>query len=182
MDHKNKNMKNYKIALLGLVGAICIFAGAQSAEAGSAVLTWNANTESDLQGYKVYYDTSSHAGTCPTGYAQTVTVQSGANTGHWFDNLTPGQTYYFQVTAIDTSAKESGCSTNLGEVSKLVTYRGDINNNHNVDINDFTLFATNYGRTSFCGTATTNRADITRDCNVNINDFTLLAGEYGLSF
>lgn len=179
-------MKILKVTALGFVSLVCFFIGTLGAGAGSAVLTWDANTESDLAGYKLYYDTSSHAGTCPTGYAQSVPVTDDANTGYWFDNLTPGQTYYFQVTALDTSDNESDCSTNPGEVSKLVTYRGDINSGgaslHKVDINDFTVFASDYGKSSFCGTATTNKSDINRDCFVNINDFTLLAAEYGQEF
>lgn len=157
---------------------------ASDALAGSAMLTWDSNTEPDLQGYKVYYATSSHAGTCPTGYTNSVSVADDANDGYWLDSLTPGQTYYFQVTAIDTSANESGCSTSPGEVSKLITYRGDINASpdHAVNGLDFSIFAPNYGRTSYCGTATTNKSDINRDCNVNTLDFSLLAAEYGQSF
>lgn len=177
-------MKVTKFALLCFVGVSCLFLGTQGAKAGSAQLTWDANTEPDLQSYKIYYATSSHAGTCPTGYTSSAVVADDANTGYWFDNLTPGQTYYFQVTALDTSANESGCSTSPGEVSKLITYRGDINStpDHGVNMNDFTLLATDYGRTSFCGTPTTNKADINRDCTVNMNDFTLLAADYGQSF
>lgn len=154
---------------------------ADTALAGSARLNWNANTEADLDGYKIYYDTTSHAGTCPTGYASSLEVPTSANTGYWFDELTPGQTYYFQVTAFDTSDNESGCSTNPGEVSKTITYRGDINDtpDHIVNTNDFTILAAVYGQ-AVCGPD--NKADINRDCVVNSNDFTLLASEYGSSF
>jgi len=167
---------------LFVIFVMCVFLlSAGIANAGSAKLTWTANTEEDLQGYKVYYATSSHAGTCPTGYTSSFSVADDANTGYWMDTLTPGQRYYFQVTAIDTSANESACSTTPGEVSKLITYRGDINPtpDHNVNINDFTLLAANYGSAT-CGP--TNKSDINRDCLVNINDFTILASEYGQSF
>jgi hypothetical protein len=177
-------MKRYTFMSLIFLGLLGICFVANNAMAGSARLTWTANTEPDLNGYKIYYATSSHAGTCPTGYTSSVNVSDDANTGYWFDALTPGQTYYFQVTALDTSANESDCSTSPGEVSKLITYRGDINASpdHNVNINDFTIFAASYGNTSYCGTPTTNKPDINRDCTVNINDFTILAAEYGLSF
>lgn len=176
-------MQKVKIIMTGLFFSAILLAS-NSANAGTARLTWDANSEIDLQGYKVYYATSSHAGTCPTGYTSSVSVADDANTGYWLDSLTPGQTYYFQVTAIDTSANESDCSTTPGEVSKLITYRGDIDASpdHDVDINDFTLFAASYGNTSFCGTLLTNKPDINRDCTVNINDFTILAAEYGQSF
>ncbi|HBI16635.1 MAG: hypothetical protein UR60_C0009G0007 [Candidatus Moranbacteria bacterium GW2011_GWF2_34_56] len=177
-------MKTSKFAILVILIFLSFLAGSLKTEAGSAMLKWNSNTEDDLDGYKIYYGTSSHAGTCPSGYDNSVVVTDNANTGYWFDNLTPGQNYYFQLTAIDDSGNESGCSVSPGEVSKLITYRGDINTNpdHSVNMNDFTLLASDYGKSSFCGTATTNKADINRDCVVNINDFTLLADNYGQSF
>lgn len=173
------NKKNI-IFVIAVFFASVVFL-ANNALAGSARLNWNANTEADLAGYKVYYDTASHAGTCPTGYASSIEVPTSANTGYWFDELTPGQTYYFQVTAFDTSDNESGCSTNPGEVSKTITYRGDINPtpNHVVDINDFTILASVYGQ-AVCGPD--NKADINRNCIVDINDFTLLASDYGSFF
>lgn len=160
---------------------------ANNALAGSARLNWNANTEADLAGYKVYYDTASHAGTCPTGYANSIEVPTSANTGYWFDNLTPGQTYYFQVTAYDTSANESGCSTNPGEVSKTITYRGDIigamgpesSPNHAVDIYDYSFLRDNFS-SEVCGPE--NKADIDRDCDVDIYDYSILRDDFGNSF
>lgn len=148
--------------------------------AGSASLGWNANSESDVEGYKIYYDTSSHAGTCPAGYANSLDV--GKVTSHWFDNLTPGRTYYFQLTAHDTSGNESACSTSSGEVSKLITYRGDINSSpdHAVNLSDLSILATDYGKTSWCGP--THKADINRDCTVNLSDLSIMAGEYNQSF
>lgn len=177
-------MKIFKILILEIVSIIFLSVGALNAQAGSAKLSWEANTDSDLKGYRIYYSTSSHAITCPNGYTNSIVVPKNANVGYWLDDLIPGQTYYFQMTAYDTSDNESDCSSNPGEVSKLVTYRGDINAipDHKVNLNDFTLLASDYGKTSFCGTGTTNKADINRDCVVNINDFTLLADDYGQSF
>ncbi|VAX33570.1 hypothetical protein MNBD_NITROSPIRAE01-1408 [hydrothermal vent metagenome] len=76
--------------------------------AGSAILSWDANSESDLSGYKVYFGTSSGSYGTPTtvGNVTTYTVPD-LNTG----------TYYFAVTAFDTSGNESGFST---EVSKTL--------------------------------------------------------------
>jgi len=173
-----------KIKFLIFLFGCVFFCLVGSANAGTAKLTWDANTESDLQGYKIYYATSSHAGTCPADYTSSVSVSDDANQAYWMDSLTPGQTYYFQVTAIDTSANESGCSTAPGEVSKLITYRGDINDtpDHAVNSNDFTILASHYGQTSYCGTLVANKSDINRDCIVNSNDFTILASDYGDSF
>jgi hypothetical protein len=174
-------MKKASFLIFGFILTFAFFANVNFSKAGSALLTWNANSESDLSSYKIYYDTVSHSGTCPGGYANSLSVPKTAYTGYWFDSLTVGQNYYFQVTAIDTSNNESACSVSPGEVSKLVTYRGDINAtaDHKVDSSDFAVFSSSYGQ-AVCGP--TNKADINRDCVVDINDFTILASEYGQSF
>jgi hypothetical protein len=78
--------------------------------AGSATISWRANTESDLAGYRLYYGTSSRS------YGPPVPV--GNVTRHTLTNLTDGRTYYFGVTALDYSGNESGYST---EVQKAIT-------------------------------------------------------------
>ena len=90
------------------------------AHAGSATLSWNANTESDLSGYKIYYGTSPRAGTDPKtcvlcGYSSSLNVGNVAT--YTFNNLTDGTTYYFSVSAYDTSNNESAFSA---EVSKVL--------------------------------------------------------------
>jgi len=74
--------------------------------AADAILSWNANSESDLAGYKVYYGTSSG------NYGNPIDV--GNQTTYTVTGLT-GSTYYFAVTAYNTSGTESGYSN---EVSK----------------------------------------------------------------
>jgi len=75
--------------------------------AGEASLSWNANGEADLAGYKVHYGTSSE------NYGTPIDV--GNVTSHTLTGLTNGATYYFALTAYDTSSNESDFST---EVSK----------------------------------------------------------------
>jgi chitinase len=65
---------------------------------GSAVLEWDANTEGDLAGYRVYYGTSSGAYGAP--------LPAGPNPTYTVSNLASG-TYYFAVTAYDTGGYES---------------------------------------------------------------------------
>ena len=77
---------------------------AQTAPTGLLTLTWDANTESDLAGYKVYRSTTS--GT----YGAPIVAIQGNVTTYQATNLTIGQTYYFVVTAYDTSGNESDFS------------------------------------------------------------------------
>jgi len=77
----------------------------------SADLTWNANTESDLAGYKVYRATAS--GT----YGVPVATLTGNVTNYVATGLQVGTTYFFVVTAYDTNGNESSASN---EVSKSI--------------------------------------------------------------
>jgi len=70
--------------------------------AGSATISWRANAESDLAGYRLYYGTSSRSYGPP--------VPAGRVTQYTLANLTDGRTYYFGVTALDFSGNESGYS------------------------------------------------------------------------
>ncbi len=77
----------------------------------SATLTWNANTESDLAGYKVY------RATAPGAYGAPIATLQGNVTSYVATGLQVGTTYYFVVTAYDTAGNESAYSN---EVSKSV--------------------------------------------------------------
>ncbi|MFQ5674261.1 MAG: FlgD immunoglobulin-like domain containing protein [bacterium] len=71
-------------------------------QAESATVTWDANTESDLNGYKIYY------GTNTLSYDEVIDV--GNTTSFTVSQLQVGQTYFFAVTAYDFSGNESGFS------------------------------------------------------------------------
>jgi hypothetical protein len=81
----------------------------------SAILAWDANTESSLKGYRVYYGTRSTQYDLP--------VQDVGLTDYPDEplmvvkNLSIGKTYYFAVTAYDNSGNESIFSE---EVSKQI--------------------------------------------------------------
>lgn len=89
-----------------------------SAWAGQATVNWNQNAESDLSGYKVHYGTAPRT---TTPYTTTIDVGltgTPSSPQATVSGLTDGFTYYFAVTAYDTSLNESGFSV---EVLKLVT-------------------------------------------------------------
>ncbi len=66
---------------------------------GTVQLSWTANTEEDLAGYKVYYDVT------PETYGNEIDV--GDVTEHEISGLDNDVVYYFSVTAYDTFANES---------------------------------------------------------------------------
>ena len=68
------------------------------------VLQWDANSETDLAGYRVYYGTSSRSYGSP--------IDVGNTTTYTVSNLAAG-TYYFAVTAYNTSNAESGYSNEV---------------------------------------------------------------------
>lgn len=94
---------------LALVGWALVIAA--PARAATVEITWNANTEPDLAGYKVKYGQS-------PGVHGTV-VDVGNATTHTVSGLTAGAVYYFVVTAYDTSTNESGPSIEV--VADLTT-------------------------------------------------------------
>jgi len=87
----------------------------------TVTLGWNANNESDLGGYKVYYGlsqrTCSHPDSNNCGYSNVIDV--GNVTSYYINNLIEGQTYYFSITAYDGSGNESDFSE---EKSAAITF------------------------------------------------------------
>jgi hypothetical protein len=73
-------------------------------------LTWTANGEPDLAGYKVYVGTASGTYSFPGSAFLT-----GEVTSYTVSNLPKGQTYFFAISAYDNAGNESALSA---EVSK----------------------------------------------------------------
>ena len=81
-----------------------------SPSTGSLTLTWAANKEPDLAGYKIYVGTASGTYNFP-GSAFVI----GTVTSYTISNLPNGQTYFFAMTAYNSAGNESLLSA---EVSK----------------------------------------------------------------
>jgi hypothetical protein len=106
------------LAVTGIFGFLCL----ATVFADSAILVWNPPTTNadgtllgDLAGYRVYHGISS------LNYTWDADV--GDVTTYEIDGLTPEITYFFAVTAYDTSGNESEFSN---EVS-LMRYSLDVN-------------------------------------------------------
>jgi len=86
---------------------------------GKANLSWNASSESDIKGYRIYYGPEKRKGDCPKdgGYMKKVDV--GNNTSYQLYNLKDSSTYYFSVTSYNTSGKESCFSSEMSKTVRL---------------------------------------------------------------
>ena len=93
-----RNLMFFSVLLLALL--ISVWARAEQ-----ATLAWDANTESDLAGYKLHYGTASNS--------YSVHIDVNNVTTYTVAGLTAGQTYYFAATAYDASGNESGYSNSV---------------------------------------------------------------------
>jgi hypothetical protein len=175
-------MKNNLKTLIFLFAASLFCAN--TALAGSATVSWDANTsDSDLAGNKIYYGTSKRTcdnpglnGSNMCGYSSSVDVPGKTATSYTINNLTDGVTYYFSVSAYDTSNNYSAFSS---EVSKTIpttaTKPGDANGDNAVNIFDYNILISNYGK-SVCGVSS---GDFDASCTINIFDYNILISNYG---
>lgn len=106
--------------------AVCLILLTAPALAANVTVQWNANTETDLAGYKLYIGTASGVYGTPIAIA--------TQTTYTFTNL-PAGTYYIAVTAYNAGGLESGFSN---EVSSAVvaTCKGDLNGDGIVNVLD----------------------------------------------
>ena len=94
----SKNLVFFSALLVALL--ISVWARAEQ-----VTLAWDANTETDLAGYRVHYGSASGR------YTTSVDVHNVTTTS--IGTLTAGQTYYFVITAYDVSGNESGYSNQV---------------------------------------------------------------------
>ena len=79
---------------------------------GTATLSWTLNSETGLAGYKIYVGTASSLYNYPGS-----PFAVGVTSSYTITGLPSGQTYYFAISAYDSSGSESGLSA---EVSKSI--------------------------------------------------------------
>ena len=101
-----------RFLMVAILLSAVIFAGQTPCFATNVSLQWSANTETNIAGYKVYYQADSSTqpfkGTGATEGASPVDVRN--QTTATLSNLDPARTYYIAVTAYNTSGQESAYS------------------------------------------------------------------------
>ncbi len=128
------------------------------------ILDWNNNSESDLAGYNVYRSTTSGS-----GYGK-LNGSLVADSNYIDDINTTDITYYYVVTAADTSLNESDDSNEV--YSGLY---GDFIGNDIVEMNDLAEFLT-YWLSDNCND--TAGVDLNDDCIVNFDEFAVFADNW----
>jgi hypothetical protein len=99
-------IRNIGVIVIGIISLFPSFC-----PAAALLVTWIANTDSDLAGYKVYYGTQS--GT----YGTIADVQKA--TSYQISNVQNGSTYYVTVASYDNSGNESSHSTEISAYSPV---------------------------------------------------------------
>ncbi len=195
-----------KIGIL-LVVLVVLAMGFENAEAGSAMLMWDAPTTNadgtpltDLAGYRVYWGTSSGNYTnsavatrcysCPTG------SDGGGEDWECVVSLQPNTTYYFAVTAFDISRNESEYSNEVFKTTALATNpTGNIATSPTsslcrVDGYDLISFSKVFGKTILGSTCTEanytlwkntqmEKSDLNYDGRIDGVDQTILSANFG---
>lgn len=105
-----------KRLLLGLLLSLFLVAGVVAAPAKDLGLEWDANIETNLAGYKVYYKIGS-MGPPYNGVGQPEgdsPIDVGNVTEFWFNSIDfRAEDFWFVVTAYNTEGYESGYSNEV---------------------------------------------------------------------
>jgi pectate lyase len=129
----------------------------------SIVLDWNDNTETYLKGYNVYYTTT------PGGaYTRLTSLPITASTYTHY-SLVYGQTYYYAISSISTSWRESAYSSPVAAIPRIY---GDYEINNTVDFNDVS-YLSDFWLDSNC--SETWDIDYNHDCMINFIEFAAFA-------
>ena len=102
---KRQKAVRFRISTM-LMAFVVLLLFSSSLYAASVTISWQPNTEPDLAGYRVYYDTND------SGDYQHV-IDVGNHPYHTFTNLNDGETYRVSVTAYDLYNNESDFSPEI---------------------------------------------------------------------
>src|SRR5688500_14976962 len=98
-------MARFKTLFLRALALALLVVLTASSTLSAQTVTWNANTESNLAGYRVQYGTVSGS--------PSTTIDVGRVTSRQFTGLQPGVTYHFRVVAYNTAGQTSAPSAQV---------------------------------------------------------------------
>lgn len=115
-NRSNKPFAGCRLFALSFIAFLVVSASAHFSplSAGTLTIAWDANTESDLAGYRVYYSLASQT------YTKVNSKDVGTDLRCVVDNLEEGKTYYFVVTAYDRAGNESNYSIEVSATVNVV--------------------------------------------------------------
>lgn len=135
----------------------------------SIELVWNPNTDTDLAGYYLHRSTTS-------GSNHEIINSEIILDAYYTDNSAEnGTTYYYAVTAIDSSSNESDYSSEVFATAVDMSFYHDSDQNGSIDIDDLTAFSSLWLQDD-C--PTTTGWDINNDCIINLDEFSLLSDSW----
>jgi len=127
-ESTNEKKPFFNIFIIIAIIAVLAFAGymifgkkiaPKPTNTGTATLSWNANTESDLAGYRIYYGISPRTDKCPPGgYPGKIDIgktDTPDKPTYTLKELENGKTYYFSISSYDTSGNESCFSDEMNK-------------------------------------------------------------------
>ena len=139
----------------------------------SVSLDWDDNTDLDLYGYNIYRTDLSDG-----DYALLDTAPP-ANSSYLDTTVSTGVTYFYVVTAVDTSSNESDYSDEQFATPIDLAFYGDTNGDKQIDLIDLPDFVAVW-LASDC--LTTSGWDLNGDCVVNYEEFSWFAGLWVADF
>ena len=134
----------------------------------TVALDWDDNSEADLAGYYVYRSTTS-------GSDYVLVSSLLGSSGYTDDTAENGITYFYVVTAADTSSNETDYSDEVFATPVDMEFYRDTNDDQIIDMTDLSAFLAVWLQ-SDC--LVTTGWDINNDCWVNYDELSLFAGHW----
>lgn len=107
------------LKVLAAIAVVLCFVSFASAATYNVTFEWNANTEPDLAGYRLYMSSTSNQYTY--GAANAIASVGSVTTAQVTLDLPEGAVRYFVLTAFDSAGNESGPSNQVSWTAPDVT-------------------------------------------------------------